>query len=357
MKWTIIFWVLALCLILAQYSLAAISPRGFQVTDAEVSALRSFEKIAENLDISHSSVTLKSSSGGTSVYVVVHSKNKDVGAVMPQNGAGKIFGEIAGYTLSEALGFSSTAQKAVYFPLKGKQREAFHKHLTSLDRNKMGKWKKKNYDTIKNNLEAARKKGADTPLPAVFMLWDQGKPRDYSNIHKKNRLNLDDPIAKFLSATSPKPSNTLVSLPGIKGRKASQKDLAIQMSNIFLVDAIIAQWDRFSGGNFQYIRVEPNSFRFVAFDSGGAFEKSWRKRYYSWVSRFHRPTAEGILRLDDFIQGKATQFQGFTSTQDLQKALGLAHPGAPWKLIKEGIGLTADHIRKTVSAHGEASYF
>ena len=73
---------------------------------------------------------------------------------------------------------------------------------------------------------------------------------------------------RFLRATASQPSaERMLRFKGIPGEE-SELELARQFSTILLIDALVGQWDRFSGGNVQMIQAEAGRVQFVAYDNG-----------------------------------------------------------------------------------------
>jgi hypothetical protein len=126
-------------------------------------------------------------------------------------------------------------------------------------------------------------------------------------------------------------------------------DLAVQLSNIFLVDALNGQWDRFSGGNLQYAIFNGRA-SFVSNDNGGTEGgENYFKLVTDWVTRFSKPVAERILAMSDFLQGKSPKFLNFENRTQLRLALGMRE-GVPmwstkWEKMQSRVTRLADHIR------------
>lgn len=302
-----------------------------------------FYETARQLDFTKPNVKLKMSSGGTSVYAVIEVDGKPIGAVLPENTATKISGEIAAFHLGRALGIGPLYQEGVYYYLTGANLEAFRGIIP--DAPFSGKWKEQNRLSV---LEQIRKspQGIDT----VFKKFGT-KPVDYPGLVNAaaNRFNgahilqgSRTPFGQFLDCKGPQPSKSVV-VTANKGT-ATEYEMATQLSSIFLIDALTQQWDRFSGGNLQTI-TENGKVRFAANDNGGTWSSSWTQRFLSIVSRFDRNVAQRILALDDFLNRRSSEFLGLRSETELAQALGIERFPSAMRAIKTSLSSVAAHIR------------
>lgn len=304
---------------------------------------RSFYDTARDLDLTRSDVTLSMSTGGTSVYAVVSVSGRPIGAVIPENSATRIPGEIMAFHLSRALGVSHLYQPGVRYFLTGANLQAFRAIVP--DTPFVGKKNKE--INRKAVLEQIRKQpqGIDT----VFKLFGT-KPKDYDALVQSNRINEahvlkggTGPFAAFLKCQGPRPSAT--ARLTLNGGTGVELELARQLSSIFLIDALTQQWDRFSGGNLQTV-TEQGEVRFFAADNGGTWEGTgWTQKFLNIVSRFDPGVADRILEMDRFFR-EGGEFLGLRSPEEFARAMGVENYPKAMSRFRASLELVAAHVRK-----------
>lgn len=324
------------------------SARGIAQADSSFSGAEQWAKIqqiAADLDITPASgATLKMSSGGTSVYAVITRSNAPIGAVIPENSATSLSGEILAYSLSRALGVSELYQPGIYFFLSGNNLQAFETIIP----NTPFPYKHKEENRLKL-IERLQKNphGIDT----VFKKWDS-KPSDYDPMVNvsANTLNTShvlpgssQPLAGFLKCNGPKPSQD-IKVTMNKG-STSEYEAARQLSSILLIDALVQQWDRFSGGNLQTLTKDGN-VSFVAYDNGGTWSTPWTAKNLSFVSRFDRTVAERILGLNRFLHQNSGEYQGLKTEAELTAALGMEKFPNAMATLRKTVKQVATHIEQ-----------
>ena len=291
---------------------------GFASSEAQWQEMK---QIAATLDMTGSGITLGQSSGGTSVYSIIKQNGTPIGAVIPENAATKLSGEILAYTLARAFGISEIYQPGVYFALNGKNLEAFKNNIPTTPYN---------YGHKEKNRVDILQRIANNPngIDAIFKKWDN-KPNDYDAMVSvsANTLNTShvlagssQPFASFLQCNGPQPSKS-VTVTMNKGT-TTEYEAARQLSSILLIDAIVKQWDRFSGGNLQTV-TKNGVVSFVSYDNGGTWAPGWTSKNLSFVSRFDRNVAQQILDLDSFLRKEKNSFQGLKNEDELMAALGI----------------------------------
>ncbi len=297
--------------------------------------LDAFFQTVENLDLTSPSIELKSNKGGTSAYGVLVINGKPWGAILPENSATVIQGEDFSFQIGRLLGHPELEGPAKLYSLSGASLARFKKFLQN---ESYAGEKEKNRQTVLSRIEKS-----NGSLATVVKVWGD-KPFDYDDACKGNRLNMNDVIARFLSQSNSQPSDKIVSLKGVPG-SARESDLARQLSTIMVIDALSGQWDRFSGGNLQAIS-KVGVTQFIALDNGGTFSgDGWLKNYTSFLTRFDREVADRLAELNDFLTGKSTSFQGFTSEADLQRAMSMNGAPKNWALFKGKLTGLVSHIR------------
>ncbi|CAN5733991.1 hypothetical protein BH09VER1_BH09VER1_39650 [soil metagenome] len=301
-------------------------------------SITSFLRFAKDLDLTDQKIGLEPKQGdGSSAYFKLKIDGKTWGAILPDNSANLVYGEILSFNLARALGRPELCGPAVLKVLEGK----------SLDRFTVAMREAKFVGEERlNNQQAILGRISQNPeyLETVLKIWGP-KPYDVDELTTPDdKFNTKDRFADFLNAQRAQPSTALISLPGIPG-KARECDLANQLSSIFLIDALTAQADRFSKGNINAI-VQDDVVSLVAYDNGGTWDKDeYLALYLSWVTRFDRDVAQRILALNGFLNGKTSAFLDFHRKADLRKALGLETEDAYWQVFKDRLAVVARHIK------------
>lgn len=301
------------------------------------------ENYAKNIDLTDASTELKPSTGGTSVYAIIKQNNQYVGAVIPENSASILSGEIVAFNLARALGTADIFQPAFYHFLNGKNLKPF----TRLIENTEAKSKNK-LENKKVVLERLAKHPEG--IPTAFKKFGT-KPVDYDNAVSVNANTLrtshilngsQRTIGEMLNCKGTQPSQSVT--VKMNGGQTTEAEAIKQLSNIFMIDALTQQWDRFSGGNLQTV-TENGKVMFVSFDNGGTWGGGSKTRLFmSLVSRFDRTLAERVLQLDDFFE-KQIPFQGITNDRQMMEALDIEAYPKSYQRLKDSVTLLADHIR------------
>ncbi len=297
-------------------------------------------EMASRLDLSGTELTM--SSGGTSVYAIVKQNGHAIGAVIPANSATQLSGEVLSFTVARALGFSNLYQGGVYFPLRGANLAAFRALIP--DSPFKSAAKEENRLSILNRI-AKSPAGID----AIFKKWES-RPADYDALVRGNSLNSShvlkgshQPLTSFLKCQGPQPQKDVI--VSLNGGSTNEYEAARQMSSILLIDALMQQWDRFSGGNLQTV-TENGRVYFAAFDNGGTWSEPWTAKHLNLVSRFDRNVAARVLELNRFLNQGGNSFLGFRTEQDLIKALGAENFSADFRRFKRSLNVVAGHIQK-----------
>lgn len=298
------------------------------------------KELSSRLNLSEAKLSL--SSGGTSVYAVIEQDGRAIGAVIPENSATKLSGEVLSYTLARAFNISDIYQSAIYFPLKGSNLAAFRSMIPSTPQRNAAK--EENRRNILARI-AAHPEGID----AIFKKWD-ARPAAYDSLVSGGKLNSSHvlsggskPFAGFLKCDGPKPSRqTRVQM---NGGTNDELVLAKQLSSMLLIDALTQQWDRFSGGNLQTTTVN-GEVNFAAYDNGGTWSEPWTARNLGMVSRFDRDVASRILELNRFVNQGGNTFLGIKTEQELKAALGIENFPTAYGKLKSSLAAVAAHIQR-----------
>jgi len=299
------------------------------------------------------SLELKKSKGGSSAYVKVRFKGEVVGAFLSENSSTSVVGEIATFEIGRAIGCGGIFQPGVNMELRGKGLETFRQLL---EEGVFTEEKERNRRRVLDEIASN-----PTVLHGVFKHWFSMNPVEYHSIElpdvpPNGALNEADPIARFLKHDAPQPGAELIAPPGIEGR-APACEMARNLSNILLVDALAGEWDRFSGGNL-HMYVEAGRARMVALDDGGASfkdDQGYLERFKGWVTRFDREVVANLFALEKFCDHPGqNNFRGFRDEAALAKALNINGPGE-WDTFKKRVRTVAAHVRAAEKAGG--AYF
>lgn len=304
---------------------------------------RSYTSFLETLDLSDSKYQiLPSNKSGTSVYIIITENGKAIGALLPENSATVISGEILSFTLARIFNVPDQYQPGFYYFLKGKNLDIFKNTVQTMQPKNKNK-----IQNLKDVLERIKKN--PNGIATVFKPFDI-KPSEYAEIVKNESMNLDHKIKgssrtlrSLLSCKESLPS-ALVQVSAGKG-KTTEFKAAVQISNILLVDALVQQWDRFSGGNLETVTDSAGEVRFVSYDNGGTWGSlNWTKKSLSYVSRFERTAAEKVVELDNYFKNN-TPFMGFRTDSEILEAFGIKEYPKALEKLKLSVAEAAQHIK------------
>lgn len=286
---------------------------------------------------------LKKSGEGSSAYAKVLFKGEVVGAFLSENPSTSVAGEIATFEIGRALGCGELFQPAVNMELRGKGLVAFRRLM---EEGVFVGEKELNRRRVLAEIESD-----PGVLHGVFKQWLPMKPVAYRSIElpdvpPNGALNESDPIARFLKRDAPQPGAERITLPGVEG-SAPTSELARQLSDILLIDALAGEWDRFSGANI-HVYVEGGRARLVALDNGGASFKNdqgYLEKFKSWVTRFDPGVVANLFALEKFCdQPGLHDFRGFHDKDALARALNIDRADK-WDIFKQRVLKVAAHVR------------
>ncbi|WP_413290406.1 hypothetical protein [Bdellovibrio sp. HCB337] len=306
------------------------------------------EDFVATLDLTAPGTELSLSSGGTSVYAVVKRGGKPLGAVLPDNAATKLSGEVLSFRLAQVFGIADIYQSGFYMLLEGKNLQAFQAIIptTPLVGAK--------YANKELNRKAVLERIQKNPqgIDAIFKDWAL-KPSDYdamvspaaNTLNTKHALKGSSiPFAQFLSCKGPQPSAAVA--VSFNGGTSDELTAARELSTIFVVDALVQQWDRFSGGNLQTITVDGKT-HFAAFDNGGTWGgPKWTEKYTQIVSRFDANVVQKVQDMNQFLNEGGQSFLGFTTEEELIQALGIDKIRGSFPRFKTALKTMAEHMKK-----------
>lgn len=309
---------------------------------------QSFYDEARNVDVTSSDLQSEMKSGGTSVYLVLKKAGKKWGALIPENESAILSGEIAAFNLSRLLGVSKNYQPVASFWWTGKNLETFKNMIPTTPY--PGKWKDLNRVNILKRIK-------DNPegIEGIFKAR-QIHPDDYYGLVllESNKFNSSHilkgstiPFSELLQCQGPR-SQAVVTF---NGGTNHEMELARDLSSIFLIDALVSQWDRFSGGNIQTAVLEDGKLHFVANDNGGAWGgDTWTQKSLALVTRYDSQLAQNIFQLDQFLNAGVPAF-GLSSEAEFIQAMDLSRYPKSVARIKKNARAVAEHLRRNPGCH------
>jgi hypothetical protein len=284
------------------------------------------------LDLASPDVAFTRSKGGTSAYAVLNVGDRAVGAFLPPNSATAIDGEAGAYRLARILGVAESVQPAV---LSSLQDEGLTKLRALFAQDPRTGAPAENIRKILARMDA--QPGA--PLPGVLKYWNN-RPYDFDEVVRSGGLNPSSPFAQWIRSDGPQPSEKLVTrTAGKKSGIATERALARELSTHLLIDALLGQWDRFSGGNLQIYVSSAGELHFALFDNGGTWGgASYTQKTLRQVSRFDREAVARLREMQSFLAGRG-EFYGAKNESELRAFLQLTTSDGHWKTFKRNLGL------------------
>jgi hypothetical protein len=277
-----------------------------------------------------------------------------IGALRTETSSTCVDGEIASFSIARALGCGELFHPAVPIELRGKGLATFQKLMETArfpdfkeeDRLQVLEEIEQNPDGLRGGFRKA------TPANAV-----KYHAIEVPTLPPNGGLNEEDRVAVFLKCGAPQPGTDEIKLKHLDCR-APAVSFARELSNILLVDALAAEWDRFSGGNLHVV-ITNGRAHFLAVDNGGANfddDQGYMALFKKWVTRFDRRTVARLFALEAFLaakeSGKPGEFLGFTEEKSLAAAMFIGMP-EDWMLFKQRVSEVAKHVRSV----GDGAYF
>lgn len=302
-----------------------------------------FFELVKAIDLNHA--TLKDGPGGISVdlnYETLVGDQKVIGNFLStnrrdqrgDNGTGNPEGHIVSFNLARLLGVSDIYSTGTWYTLDAPQVEALHAIAAST--NSGGSARKENKGRVFAN--TAPVNGIYPRIEGSFSVYMEkkltlralgGRPLENIQASPNGQANEDNILVQVMMGKKPLPTeqerytiNTdkkdLVTINATQALK--------DLSSMFIIDAIMEQGDRFSGDNFDVLRLSDGTYRIASLDNGAAgvpgYFKSYPAKYLNWIRRFDRNVAEELFRLDAFLQCGG-EYLGFKNQDQLLKSIGL----------------------------------
>jgi hypothetical protein len=275
------------------------------------------------------------------VYAKVLVGGEVIGRFRSETSSTNVTGEITTFNVGRALGCGELFQPAVWMELRGKGLGTFRRMMEAAS-----------FPEHRQNERAEVLAELDSTPQELDGLYKPMTPQNAFKYHGAERiseppnggLETSDVIAKYLRHDAPQPGRELVELAQVHAH-APAAQLARELSDILLVDALAGQSDRFSGNNL-HVRVEADRAQFMAIDNGGANlenDQGYLEKFTRWVTRFDKPVVTNLFALDAFLRQRGP-FRGFAHEHELEAALGIEDADA-WKAFKERVHKVTAHVR------------
>ncbi len=309
-----------------------------------------FAEFVAGLDLGCPECSLSYKDSGTSVGMKLKIAGKKAGKWVPRCSATNPEAQVVSYHMARFLGMSEFVVPSAYLRAKGSALSQFKTMLNSArERNK---WRLKNRNESLAAISASKADG----LLGVYTPQMKGGSLEAKGIANPpaNTINRTHAIARFIRADGPMPSpGRLISLDGVVKPKErapteSELELSRQFSKIMVLDMLLGQWDRWSGGNVE-AGIDGARVYFVARDNGGASVSgtSHMAKYKGIVTRFDRDQIERVRQLSELLASPATA---------VEMASRLGVRSSRHSLLERAKQIL-EHVKAQERAHGSRAYF
>jgi len=309
-----------------------------------------FAKLVATLDLECPGCSLSYKDSGTSVGMKLKIGGKKAGKWVPRCSATNPEAQVVSYHMARFLGMSEFVVPSAYLRVKGGALNQFKTMLNAArERNT---WRLKNRN---DNLAAIAASGADGLL-GVYTPQMPGGSLEAKGIANPaaNTINRAHAIARFIRADGPVPSpGRRISLDGVikpqeRPPTESELELSRQFSKIMVLDMLLGQWDRWSGGNVE-AGIDGSRVYFVARDNGGASVNgtAHMAKYQGIVTRFDREQIGRVRQLAELLANPAT-------AAEMSSRLGVR---SSRHSLLERAKQILEHVKAQERAHGSRAYF
>ena len=356
-----LFLMRRLMSVLAVVILASTAARAQQVPG--IRADIKFDQQVQALDLDNASLEFSYKTGkhqGSSVgFHVSQPGHRKSGTFSPSNTSNNLESEVVSYRLSRFLGISDIYNPVSYYRLGPKASVRF--------RDMLRKQYESDPDRRRNHATTlAELNSHPTYLLGIYRHRPRGSRFSANGLSDgAGHLNTGHPLAGFIRANGPLPSEKLMSLSGVKGQRKefpkpaeAESELARQFSNILLIDQLMGQWDRFVN-NLEAYGDADGRLHFIARDNGGATvdDWEWHNLYDAWLSRYDRVVIERLRSLHAFLNGTEKQFAGFDDPAKWQQAVGFIKTSS-FDTFKRKLTLLVEKKLPELEKHyGPRTYF
>ncbi len=332
-------------------------PKAIPLDESELEAPRAHVvQVGGNYDLESSNITFKMSSGGTSCYAVVQSGGKDVGAFLPHNSATNPNTEAAYPGLAKVLGINGLFQNGTPYRLGPRGVQRFRNLIAATG--SMPTSRRKNCDSI-----MAKTSKDASGLNGVFKVWDV-RPYGYDDMVSPSSGANGEPklghaVMRALQAGQSWPSSD--QYVSFKGASARVADLAAGHGIVMMFDALLGQWDRYSGGNVT-VALSGKTFYMFSADNGGATvsSSSWTSKHVAWMTRYPYEVVQKFNELEAFLEGRTAQFNGYKDPLVFVRSIGLVYDNSAdtyRKQLLKNLKIIRAGVEKNVSNYGTSKAY
>jgi hypothetical protein len=284
--------------------------------------------------------------------------SKSMGAFVARNGAGNPNTGTAYFNLSAILGYDGVFRPSARYEA-GPRAAAAYKSL-------MQRMSTNNRDRLKNKSDILKQIAAGSPLKGYVKAGKTDGAVEIESIYvSRIRPNGapagNHPIIRALQASNPKPrAGTALTLA--RGKVGDALELAREYSVIMTLDAVLGQWDRYSGGAIYARNDDKGKAHFYAVDNDGSEvgeSSSWTERSLGWFSRYDRKTIAQLKELYNFLEQPETGYLGYDNAEKFIVDLGLYFEYSPATYvarIKRNLNLLFRSVQASVAKHGDGAY-
>lgn len=278
---------------------------------------------------------------------------------VPTNASSIPEAEVVSYRLARFLGVSRNYYPVDYYWLGPKATAK----LTEM----IKKVRETEDDRIANR-KLVLKQLKDNPNTILGIYRQKPRTKLYAarSLGTQGNFDMNTGISAALRAGGPMPTTNPMPLAGVKGGRAGypaepreqQVELARQLSNIFVIDQLLGQWDRF-WENLEAQGDKNGRLKLVARDNGGATLDDWDdyETYNRWVSRYDRDLVARLRELNRFLKGEAKDFAGYSSPEAWKKAVGFLNASSYDTFKAKLSRLIDERIPALEKKYGDKAYF
>lgn len=277
---------------------------------------------------------------------------------VPTNASSVPEAEVVSYRLARFLGVSRNYYPVDYYQLGPK--------ATAKLRDMIAKVREDEDDRIANRkLVLNQLKANPNTILGIYRIKPKTKMYTVRALGTQGNFNLKTGLSAAIRANGQMPTDRLMPLEGIKGGRPEyptppterQVELARQLSDIFVIDQLLGQWDRF-WENLEASGDKNGRLKLIARDNGGATLDDWDdyETYNRWVSRYDRDMIERLTALNGFLKGEVREFAGFTSPDAWKTAVGFIAPSS-YDAFRKKLALLVDkRVPALVKQYGDKTF-
>lgn len=326
-----------------------------------------FSEMMENLDLASSNIKMEYKMGSTSAGLKVLRKDKYIAYWVPDIKDHAVpEGQVVSYYLGRFLHMSELVAPSQYLAMPTNHLETLENFIrqdqqqVTADDNQF-----RDFHLAQILTSIQESKAKNEPMMGAIVLRMGGRfVVDNLVFWEENRFNPDTLLAKFIRADQPQPSNKkIMNLEEFYPEEgqvnlSTEMDLAKELSQILVLDMLMGQWDRFSGGNiearFDESDEDPSigKLHFLARDNGGAslsdpfLAAPDFPIYLTLVTRFDRGQIKRIELLDQLLES------------DPELVREILQMKSSVDLLQQRVKLVLAHVNEQVRKYGEdRAYF